>query len=194
MDIVYGFGPWIILWTQGARHFRQAAVTSLLTCVILNVRRLAARRMKVLEIGTLIFFVVVAALGFTDAARWLQLYAAPLSNAALGTIALISILLRSPFITQYGKEREPERLWNHPLFLRTTRRLSWLWGCTFMGMAFLQFVSPHWPALTVYLRWVAPYVLLLAALAITIWYPKYVRRRNDEAIARSRLQFGEVRP
>jgi hypothetical protein len=187
MEIVYGFGPWIILWTQGARHFRLAAVTSLLTCVILNIRRLASRRMKVLEIGTLIFFIVVAALGFTDAGRWLQVYATPLSNAALGTIALVSIVLGAPFITQYGREREPERLWNHPLFLRTTRRLSWLWGCTFMAMSFFQFVSPRWPALTWLLRWVAPYVLLLASAGITAWYPRHVRRVNDEKLARMRL-------
>ena len=115
--------------------------------------------------------------------RWFQ----PLSNAALFLIALVSVLIGTPFASQYAREQAPPEVQETPLFHRTTLVITWVWIAAFGVMTVSSLIPPivdgdatildQDDTLGVVFYWVIPFVALAAAFLFTKWYPDQVRRR-----------------
>ncbi|MFN8037754.1 MAG: acyl-CoA thioesterase/BAAT N-terminal domain-containing protein [Acidimicrobiales bacterium] len=182
---VVGFAPWILYWILvGNASFRVAVAVALGLSVVIVVGTLARhRRPMVLELGTLVFFVVLLGLAFvaSDAflARWIQ----PLGNAGLALVVLGSILVGRPFTLDYAKAATDPSLWDNPGFVYVNRLLSWVWFGCMSVMALVSAVPPlvqgdatvadAGQPLSVACYWVIPFSLLGLTMVFTLRFPDW---------------------
>ena len=99
---------------------------------------------KILDLGTIVFFLVLVIIGlFADrhALIGLERYSQAISSAALGLIVVASIVLGHPFTEQYAREGVPEEVWDTPGFRRTMVLMSGVWAAIFAVMAILGLIA-----------------------------------------------------
>ena len=188
IGLLLRFAPWILVLTVGRRDFRSAALLGLGCACCLNAPRLVSKRMRTTDWVGLIVLSLLTAISFSRWRAVAQLWALPAVNALLAAVALHSILAGRPFVGEIAREREPERLWTHPLFVRLTAQLSWFWTAILAAMAALQTIGVLSPG-SVLARWFWPYVLFFAALAASLVYIRHARRRNLERERAEALQM-----
>lgn len=178
IGVLAGFLPWIVL-TALARHgLPVAAGAALGTALAIGGRRLVMGRAKVFEKAGLGFLALIAALSPTSLAPTDPAVISALGNGALAVLAAVSLVVGRPFIAEYAREIEPERVWAHPLFAHGTRRLTQAWTVVLAAMAALQLASAHSAAHAWLLRWGLPAGLLVAAVHGSHVYRRWLRRRN----------------
>lgn len=173
MGIFLSFLPWIVFWVLSGRGNYQIAVLAATAVVILlNVRDIRRRNIKILDLGTLIFFIILAGISFSSEAVWIDHYSAPLSDGAMFLIAGISLVIRKPFTLQYAREQVDPKFWDTPGFYTTNRTISMVWCVSFAINAVLSYLYVKHPYL---LDWVIHILTLVAAIKFTAWYPDFVR-------------------
>jgi hypothetical protein len=193
------FAPWIIFWVvSGAGTWEVACVSALLAAVLLLVidmapaehptgPRLRFRAPKILDAGTVLFFLAFSILSIfvpRSALLVLEQYAQAISNAALGLIVLVPLLLGHPFTEAYAKESTPEAVWHLPAFHHTNLVISWVWCAVFAVCALLGLLAQaSWvsPGLQNWLNYYLPIALVILAFRFDVWYPARVRARAIQA-------------
>jgi intracellular septation protein A len=181
MGALVGFAPWIVFWVVGGFYgFEVAAAAAFVASVAVILPDVLHHRVKVLDAGTLVSFAALALLGLTAESAWFARYAAPLSNAALTLVILVSILVRQPFVLQYAREGRPREQWNEPHFVRACYIITWVWLTAILVQTLFTLLAVLVPAERDLFRYVIPYGALVVALAFTRWYPHHL-----EAAARA---------
>ncbi|WP_185921552.1 hypothetical protein [Streptomyces sp. WAC06614] len=183
---VVGMAPWILFsLLVGPGRFELAVGLALACAVVLVVAGRVVHRgssWKLLEIADVVFFAVLAVVGALASAgtlRWLETYAGELASITLAVIAFGSIAIGVPFTLQYAKEQVDPVYWNTPLFLRTNRVITAVWGLAFLvsaaagayGDLVLRDPDNAWTS------WIIPILAIVAALKFTARYPEAVRER-----------------
>lgn len=177
MGIFLSFLPWIAFWVLSGRdNYQTAAIASVAIVIALNIRDLQQRNIKILDLGTLAFFVFLAIASFTHDAVWIDHYAAPLSSFALFIIALVSILIRKPFTLQYAREQVDRKFWDTPGFYTTNRTISAVWSVSFAVSTVTSYLNLRHPSL---IDWAIHIIVFVGAIKFTAWYPDYVRAKNE---------------
>ncbi len=186
MGIFLSFLPWIVFWVlSGRENYQIAAAASVVTVVFLCIRDIQKRNIKILDVGTLLFFVFLMLVAYTSEAAWIDNHAAPLSSAALFLIALTSILMKKPFTLQYAREQVEPKFWYSSVFYSTNLTISWVWCIAFAIMAVTSYIivlNYH----TVIDRVI--YILtFVGAVKFTAWYPDYVKKKmkNESQVPKS---------
>ncbi|MBT8490606.1 MAG: hypothetical protein KJN62_06130 [Deltaproteobacteria bacterium] len=177
MGIFLSFLPWIAFWVLSGRdNYQTAAMASVAIVIVLNLRDVRQRNIKILDLGTLAFFVLLAIASFSSDAVWIDHYAAPLSSAALFLIALVSILIRKPFTMQYAREQVDRKFWDTPGFYTTNRTISAVWSVSFAVSTVTSYMKLRHPCL---LDWGIHIVVFVGAIKFTAWYPEYLRAKRE---------------
>lgn len=171
---VAGFLPWIIFWVvaNSPSTWEYGAIGAALAAIILALPSASRRRPKVLDVATIVFFVVLAVVGAVVGAEdrdWLDRWSMVLSSAALGLIALGSLAF-VPFTEQYAREKTPPEVWSSPVFRRTNRVLTLVWGLTFLATAVLGYIAVVAPSTSDWTNWVLPIALIVGAFKFTARY------------------------
>jgi hypothetical protein len=136
------------------------------------------KNLKILTVGSIVLFVAAAsfilAVMPNVSADVVRLFV----NGGLMLVALLSLVVGTPFTLQYAKEQVPEQYWTAPLFIRTNQIITTVWTLAFaIGTAataasMYQRTIPGWSEI----------VVAIAALVAAIWftslYPKRVRRSS----------------
>lgn len=159
--------------------WKYAALAALIAALVLNVPDLRRGSFKILEAASLVFFAVLFVLGLAVDRQdllWLETYAQTLANGVIAVVALGSLAF-TPFTEQYARESVPRQYWDTPLFRRTNRILTAMWGGVFLVTALLGLLALHVRSGSDWLNWVIPIALLVAAIRFTKWYPAHVRAR-----------------
>jgi hypothetical protein len=167
-SIWLGFVPWLLFAVISRRDTAQAAVVvGLVGAVLVALPGLLNGRPKLLELGTIAFFVVFGAVvlvvdpGSND---FLARYGRAIATAGLALIAFGSLALDSPFTEQYAREQVDPALWQTVTFRSLNRRFTALWGAVFLAMACSHAIAgaidTH-RAETIF-NWVIPIALVLA--------------------------------
>jgi hypothetical protein len=178
MGIFLSFLPWIVFWVLSGRdNYRIATLAAAAVVVFLNVRDIRRRSLKILDLGTLIFFLVLAGGSFSSEAVWIDHYSAPLSDSAMFLIALVSLALRRPFTLQYAYEQVDPKFWNTKGFYVTNRTISTVWCVAFAVNTVLSYVYVRHPYL---LDWVFHILILVGAIKFTAWYPDFARAKAQQ--------------
>ncbi|MFD6877759.1 MULTISPECIES: hypothetical protein [unclassified Streptomyces] len=176
--IFLGFAPWIIFDViAGPSTWKLAAFTALIASLVLNVPDLRRGSVKVLEITGMVFFAVISILALVvdhGDLLWLETYAQTLSSGVIAAVALGSLAF-TPFTEQYAREEVPPEYWDSPVFRRTNRVLTAVWGAVFVLIAIAGLIAVESGHHGDWLNWVIPVVLLVVAIRITAWYPEHVR-------------------
>ncbi|WP_412079647.1 hypothetical protein ACLF6K_39725 (plasmid) [Streptomyces xanthophaeus] len=123
------------------------------------------------------FFAVVSVLALVLDRQdliWLETYAQTLASTVIAVVALGSLAF-TPFTEQYARESVPREHWGSPLFRRTNRVLTAVWGAVFAVIAVAGLIAVEAGRHGDWLNWVIPVVLLVLAVKFTAWYPEHVR-------------------
>lgn len=107
----------------------------------------AARKPKLLEIGTAILFGLLAGYAFVTGPAWSVIGVRLMVDAGLLMIVLTSLLFRQPFTLQYAREQASEEAMRSPRFLRTNYVISAAWALTFALLVVADLVMLYLPDL-----------------------------------------------
>jgi hypothetical protein len=178
-----GFAPWIIFWVVcSPSTWEWATLGALLAAVILAVPSAERGSLKILDIGSIVFFGVLALLAiFLDRADldWVEDYSQAISSGALALIALGSLAV-IPFTEQYARDSAPREVWDTPGFKRTNVVLTTMWGLVFLVSAILGVTAQEVDSSTAreWLNWIIPIALVVGAFKYTAWYAAQARGRT----------------
>jgi hypothetical protein len=177
MGIFLSFLPWIVFWVLSGRdNYQIATLAAAVVVIFLNVRGIRQRSIKILDLGTLIFFIILAGVSFSSEAVWIDHYSAPLSDGAMFMIALISLVIRRPFTLQYAYEQVDPKFWDTPGFYTTNRTISIVWCVAFAFNAVLSYLYVSHPYI---LDWVIHILVLVGAIRFTAWYPDFTKAKAE---------------
>lgn len=175
MGIFLSFLPWIVFWVlSGRNNYQIATLAAAVIVIFLNVKDIRQRSLKILDLGTMIFFIALAGISFSPDATWIDHYSAPLSDGVLFLIALISLVIRKPFTLQYAYEKVDPKFWDSPGFYRINRTITIVWCAAFFMNTILLFISIHHLHL---LYWVIHIFVFVGAIKFTTWYPDFIRSK-----------------
>ncbi len=179
MGILLSFLPWIAFWVlSDLSNYQAAALTATVAVVLINLRNIRQRKMKILDLGTLIFFLFLTGVSFFSQAAWVDRNSSLLSDLAMFVIAAVSLVIRKPFTIQYAYEQVDPKYWNSPGFYTTNRTISTVWCLAFAINAVMSYLYADTSST---LGWLVRVVVLVAAIKFTGWYPDFVRAKAEQA-------------
>lgn len=191
LGFIVGFLPWIVFVVVSQRLAANgvawSAVIAVAVTLIAILMAFRSRGPKILNIGSLVLFAVIAIVGFvggrpTD--EWLYTWASPLVGVVLGLYVLATVPFL-PFTEEYARQSTPREYWGSPTFVKINRTLSAAWGVAILliGLASVLVAvldgqaqdtsSNHLVDLV--LNWVIPIALIWFMVKFTISYPDRVR-------------------
>jgi len=133
--------------------------------------------LKVLEIGSLVVFAAIASFTAIEHWHWTLIGVRLAVDCGLLVLVLASLAIDRPFTLQYARERVPEEVRNHPLFLSVNRRITWVWAAAFTALVAAHAIVVFVPGTPVYLDIAVTVIALFGAFRFTQRYPEAVRRR-----------------
>jgi hypothetical protein len=171
-----GLVPWVVFAIVAKRaHVEFAAIAAFAASAFITVHSLlAGQSLKVLDAGSLVAFAALAIVGgIADPHEgdFLHDYARAIAAALLSIIAFASLLV-VPFTEQYARETTPREFWSSPVFRRTNRVLTALWGATFAAMAVGHVIASQIDSrgADTLFNWIVPIALVLGMLRYTETY------------------------
>lgn len=180
--ILLGFVP-LIVYGVLAGSSAAGVVTALGAATIVTVITGFSdlRKGRILGWATLLLFgtllTAVGVLGMTGIIPVMGV----LIYAALAAVTFGSILAGIPFTLQYARDMVDPTIRQNPVFVRVNVLMTGVWGGIFainFTLSYLAFAAPHAAG------WIASpltYLVLIAGIIFTIWYPGYVQKRHASA-------------
>jgi hypothetical protein len=100
------------------------------------------QRPKVLEIGSLVTFILLVIMAYTTSDHFLEQWIQPMTSCAIFLIALVSVLIGRPFTMEYARESVSADVAEKPDFLLVNRIITWVWVAAFFVMTVSAFIPP----------------------------------------------------
>ena len=180
--ILLGFVPLIVYGVLAGSSVSSVVVAlGVATAVTVIAGFSDLRKGRILTWATLVLFgslfIAVGVLGVTGILPLMGM----LIYAALAAVTFVSILTDIPFTLQYAREMVDRTLWENPVFIRVNVLMTGIWGGIFvinLVLSYLTFVAPH------SIGWLtspSTYLVLIAGIVFTVWYPGHVRKKYSPA-------------
>ena len=182
-SILLGFLPWIVfgvvsgpsLWRLNA-----AIIVALALVLVMGYKQLA--KGFILTWGSLLFFGVNLVMVVLCRNLWVINNLDILAKGTLAAIAWLSIFLGKPFVLQYARETVPPERQASPVFYRTCRTLTVIWGVVFLIATGMSVAKTYgWWAGGMGYQAVSLGLIGLG-LGLNHWYPQYARSRAKTCI------------
>ena len=173
MGILIGFLPWLIygvLLSMG--HLKLGIAIPLAFMLLFERKNLWGPRLKVLPLGTFIFFLAVLGAAYFAPPDRLTPWMPVLSHAALLLITLVSLLIGKPFTIQYAMEEVPKERWSTPRFLHVNYIITFVWLLAFLIMTTLPTAKLLGVPVPPLLYGLVSLGTMTAAYIFTGWYKK----------------------
>jgi hypothetical protein len=172
-----GFAPWIVFAALAAVDWRLGVLAGLVTAVaaILWARRTQSWDALLLDLGAVVFFLILAVIGLADPHSPVAGWAGTLSLAWLALIAWGSLAIRRPFTLGIARQSTPREMWTSPVFHRVNVVITAVWATTFTAITLADTVVHLTHAGTT--ATVAVYAGYLVPIVFTRRYPAIVRAR-----------------
>lgn len=184
MGYLRGFIPWIIAGVVSSFDWRWGAIGGLVSGLLLLLqdrRRGVGSDALVLEISTIVYFVVVGAVSVADPGSALADHTDVVSFAWLAATAWGTLAIRRPFTLGIAKRQTPREYWDMPEFIRVNNHITSAWGAgfTFIGVSLAVCGAVDAPA------WmgIAAHVIGLAGPAVftKVWPARAQARLRNQA-------------
>lgn len=175
MTILRGFAPWIVYAVIAGisdTSWRWAAVAAVVTglgLILDDRRRGIAPDAQLLEISAVVFFVIVAVVGFVTSNSTFHEYDSALAFGWLALTAWGSLLIGRPFTEGIAKREVPQQYWGSDKFRRINRVITGAWALAFtltaiaVWVIYRQAVGDTYDAIAQVLGFIAP-------ISFTNWY------------------------
>jgi hypothetical protein len=133
------------------------------------------RTPKVLEIGSVVLFGVLALYAVLGSPHWSVFGVRLCVDTGLLLIVLVSIVVRRPFTLQCAQEQVPATYWESPKFWRTSYIITGIWALAFGVLAAADLVLLYRPDIPPRFGIIATILALVGAIKFTSWYPERQR-------------------
>ena len=178
MGILLAFAPFVVFavvaqWIGGVAGLVAGGATSAALLIAARLRH--GGTPKVLELGTTILFVGLAAYALLGDPAWAVFAVRLRVDSGLLLIVLVSIAVRQPFTLQYARESVPRAYWDRPSFVRSNYIITGAWALAFVVMVAADMIEVWLPGLPGSVGVGVTVLALVAAVKFTGWYPKRVR-------------------
>ncbi|GAB09301.1 hypothetical protein GOARA_036_00330 [Gordonia araii NBRC 100433] len=146
MTILRGFAPWIayaVVASISDTSWRWAAVAAVIVglALILDDRRHGITPdAQILEISAIVFFVLVAIVGFVTENSEFHRYDSALAFGWLALTAWGSLAIGKPFTEGIAKREVPQEYWGTEKFRRINRAITTVWALAFTATAIAVWV------------------------------------------------------
>jgi hypothetical protein len=182
MNLLLAFAPFITFAiADRLMGATPGLIAGALVAVALVVRDVVSRkRIKILEVGTVVLFGGLAVYSFLWTIAWTIVGVRLWVDAGLLVIVLASLAVRQPFTVQYAREKVAEEYWAQPAFLRTNDIITAVWAAAFALMVIADLVMLYVPTVPVRAGVWITILAILGAYKFTDWYP---RRKGQMAMA-----------
>jgi hypothetical protein len=169
MKILLGFTPFVAFMIA-ARFFdvTSGLIAGAIVAAALVLRNLRAP--KILELGTLVVFVVILVYAVATHATLSVIALRLCVDIGLFCVVLVSMLVRRPFTLQYAREQVPMEYWDSPQFLRINYMITAAWAAAFGVMVLAEAALLAIPALPPAIGFGAIIAALLGAAVFTRVY------------------------
>ncbi|MER6370062.1 hypothetical protein ABT255_17060 [Streptomyces mirabilis] len=140
MGYLRGFIPWIVAGVVSSFDWRWGAIAGLVSGLLLLLQdrfRGVGLDALILEISTVVYFVVVGAVAVADPGSALADHTDVVSFGWLAATAWGTLAIRRPFTLGIAKRRTPPEYWDMPEFVRVNDHITSAWGAgfTFIGVS-----------------------------------------------------------
>ncbi|MCW1100263.1 hypothetical protein OJ963_41615 [Streptomyces sp. RS2] len=179
MGYLRGFVPWIISGVVSSFDWRWGAAGGLASALLLLLqdrRRGVGVDALVLEISSVLYFIVIGVLAFTNPDSGVSGYTDTLSFMWLAATAWGSLVGRRPFTLGIAKRQTPREYWGTPQFIQVNNHITGAWGGGFTFIAVVLAVC-HLTNASGWVGVVAHVVGLLVPAVFTKRYPARVQAR-----------------
>lgn len=177
-----GFVPWVAFWVlNGFGELRIACALALALVVLLNVSEIGRRRVKTFDLASIAFFLVGLIAALTNVLVF-ELHANLFGNLLLAAVAWVTLLAKDPFTAQYAREEVSPAVARSVGFRHINVVLTVVWGAAFTLSAGLSVVAMRWPVASVWSKDVFANLATLAAVIVTLRYPKYYAARASAGV------------
>jgi hypothetical protein len=184
------FVPWIVYWVlAGMGHTSAAILLGLGVSLVINGYRVAVRKIKTLDLVSLIFLGIGAWVTLVLGSDLLVFYGGVLSDATLSLVAWGSLLAGNPFTYDYAKEDWDEAFWNDPIFIKTNQIITAVWGLIFSAQALVggtSLVMGLEGIPRIVLVAIIPRTLLIVGILFSAWFPRWYPPRAAARPGRQR--------
>ncbi len=178
MGILLSLSPWVIMWVLGGPKTLGFAVwISLGIALAVSGFGVYRRNIKILDIGTLVFFASIAVASLFVSKEWLSDWGIFMAGPALLLIVLVSIAIKQPFTIQYAKEQVPREVWEHPLFYSINVTIAWVWAAEFTLLSASNLVAIYISSPKIVFRLVIPVAGFVTAALFSRWYPNWKQKK-----------------
>lgn len=151
MGYLRSFLPWIAFAVVATGiDWRYGALAGLVLSAGLVARECRAGHPAdrfVIELGSAVFFALLAALAFAAPDSPFEPYSTALSLGWLALTAWGSLAVRRPFTLGIARTMVPPAVWDNPVFLRTNMIITAVWAASFTVnaalLAVLLSAAPH---------------------------------------------------
>ncbi|MER6051659.1 hypothetical protein K2224_06910 [Streptomyces sp. BHT-5-2] len=179
MNYLRGFVPWLVFAGVSTAGWQWGALAGLVASVVLLIADRAAGLaldVRLLEYGTIVYFIGLSVLAFARPDSGLEGYSSALSMGWLALIAWVSIAVGRPFTMAIARRMAPPEVWHTRLFRRINVVITAAWALSFALSATAQAVIAAYDLSLAYsiLVQVAGFVL---PIRFTATYPERVRTR-----------------
>ncbi|MET9410039.1 hypothetical protein ABZX90_30360 [Streptomyces sp. NPDC002935] len=145
MSYLRTFLPWIVFAVLPSGNWQWAAVAALVVAVAVIVQQIRSGvgpDALIIEIGSAVFFAVLAVIAFANPDSGVHDYSAALSAGTLAVIAGVSLAIGKPFTSGIAKRTTPREVWGLKPFIRTNVIITAVWTAAFaLTAVVLAFVA-----------------------------------------------------
>ncbi|UXY31647.1 hypothetical protein [Streptomyces sp. HUAS TT20] len=146
MSYLRTFLPWIVFAVLPSGDWQWSALAALVVAVALIVQQVRAGTgfdALIIELGSAVFFAVLAAVAFADPHSGVHDYSAALSSGTLAVIAGVSLAIGRPFTLGIAKRTTPPEVWKLKPFVRTNVVITAVWTAAFVLTAVVLALVAH---------------------------------------------------
>jgi len=174
MGMLLAFAPFIVFVVlERFVGITAGLVSASVISVLLLLHDLIAhRKVKVLELGTLVLFGGLALYAKFADPNWSIIAVRLRVDAGLLLIVLVSLAIRRPFTLQYATEQVSQDLWSSPDFIRTNYLITAVWALAFTVMVIAEAAILYAPGLPTKVGVIITVAALYGAFRFTADYPK----------------------
>jgi hypothetical protein len=177
--VLIGFVPLIVYGVLAGNSVMSVIIAlgaATVTTIVVGFTDLRKRRIltwsNLMLFGSLLL--AVGVLGMTGLLPLMGM----LIYTTLAAVTFGSILAGTPFTLQYAREMVDRSLWKNPVFIRVNVLMTGVWGSIFVINLMLNYLMLVNPELQGGVASMLTYIVLVAGIVFTIWYPGYLQKNN----------------
>ena len=169
--------PWCIFFAldeYGKTEASIAILAAIAFILLFNIPSL--KKGSIFDVGSLIFFIMLATVTVFVHKTWFIVNAAMLSFYAIALFFWLSIIIKKPIMHQYAQIDVTKEFSKTPIFYRTNNILTLFWAIIFSVNALLTTIQYYLWYESIWLSEILPIAIILLGFWLCMWFPEWYKQ------------------